>query len=272
MAVLRRARRRHRHRGRDGARGAPAPRVHEYGGGAWWVRDGVLWFADWATQRLHRVAPGERPGGRSRPEPDVPAGPALRRRRRQPGRHHAPVRPGGAPRRRARGHQHDRAPRRPRRRRRPRWSSSGPDFVADPRWRADGGRLLLARVGPPRHAVGRHPPRRRRGRRPHRGGRAATSGSRSASPRGRPTGRSGSAATAPGSGASTAGRPRGGVEPMVDLGKDIGFPQWVFGQRASPSSPTAGVAFATRRRRRAAGRAGSRDVGRVTDARRCPTR
>ena len=23
--------------------------VHEYGGGAWWVRDGVLWFADWAT-------------------------------------------------------------------------------------------------------------------------------------------------------------------------------------------------------------------------------
>ena len=25
--------------------------------------------------------------------------------------------------------------------------------------------------------------------------------------------------------------PDGGVEPMVDLGKDIGFPQWVFGQR-----------------------------------------
>ncbi len=30
--------------------------VHEYGGGAWWVRGGVLWFADWATQRLHRLA------------------------------------------------------------------------------------------------------------------------------------------------------------------------------------------------------------------------
>ena len=29
--------------------------VHEYGGGAWWVRGGVLWFADWPTQRLHRL-------------------------------------------------------------------------------------------------------------------------------------------------------------------------------------------------------------------------
>ena len=36
----------------------PRTAVHEYGGGAWWVRDGVLWFADWATQRLHRLAPG----------------------------------------------------------------------------------------------------------------------------------------------------------------------------------------------------------------------
>ena len=35
--------------------------VHEYGGGAWWVREGVLWFTDWATQRLHRVAPGGEP-------------------------------------------------------------------------------------------------------------------------------------------------------------------------------------------------------------------
>ena len=35
--------------------------VHEYGGGAWWVRDGVLWFTDWTTQRLHRVEPGGEP-------------------------------------------------------------------------------------------------------------------------------------------------------------------------------------------------------------------
>jgi dipeptidyl aminopeptidase/acylaminoacyl peptidase len=31
--------------------------VHEYGGGAWWVRDGVTWFTDWADQRLHRLDP-----------------------------------------------------------------------------------------------------------------------------------------------------------------------------------------------------------------------
>ena len=28
--------------------------VHEYGGGGWWVRDGVVWFANWADQRLYR--------------------------------------------------------------------------------------------------------------------------------------------------------------------------------------------------------------------------
>lgn len=28
--------------------------VHEYGGGAWWARDGVVWFANWADQRLYR--------------------------------------------------------------------------------------------------------------------------------------------------------------------------------------------------------------------------
>ncbi|MET0146866.1 MAG: S9 family peptidase [Ilumatobacteraceae bacterium] len=29
--------------------------VHEYGGGAWWVSGDVLWFTDWASQRVHRV-------------------------------------------------------------------------------------------------------------------------------------------------------------------------------------------------------------------------
>src|SRR5689334_9237908 len=26
--------------------------VHEYGGGAWWVRDRVIWFVNWGDQRL----------------------------------------------------------------------------------------------------------------------------------------------------------------------------------------------------------------------------
>ena len=49
--------------------------VHEYGGGAWWVRDGVLWFADWATPA---AAPASGPDGERRspltPEPTCPAG------------------------------------------------------------------------------------------------------------------------------------------------------------------------------------------------------
>lgn len=30
-------------------------RVHEYGGGAWWVSDGVVFFANFADQRVHRL-------------------------------------------------------------------------------------------------------------------------------------------------------------------------------------------------------------------------
>ncbi|WP_344411949.1 S9 family peptidase [Pseudonocardia ailaonensis] len=35
--------------------------VHEYGGAAWWVRGGVVWFANWADQRLYRLEPGGAP-------------------------------------------------------------------------------------------------------------------------------------------------------------------------------------------------------------------
>ena len=35
--------------------------VHEYGGGAWWVSSGTLWFANWADQCLYRVEPGGEP-------------------------------------------------------------------------------------------------------------------------------------------------------------------------------------------------------------------
>jgi dipeptidyl aminopeptidase/acylaminoacyl peptidase len=45
--------------------------VHEYGGAAWWVCDGIVWFTDWADQRLYRLAPGGEPEPLT-PEPATP--------------------------------------------------------------------------------------------------------------------------------------------------------------------------------------------------------
>jgi dipeptidyl aminopeptidase/acylaminoacyl peptidase len=47
--------------------------VHEYGGAAWWVRDRVVWFANWADQRLFRLAPGGEPEPLTA-EPPLPRG------------------------------------------------------------------------------------------------------------------------------------------------------------------------------------------------------
>ena len=47
--------------------------VHEYGGAGWWVRDGVVWFTDWADQRLYRLEPGAEPVPLT-PEPGRPRG------------------------------------------------------------------------------------------------------------------------------------------------------------------------------------------------------
>ncbi|MBB3678344.1 S9 family peptidase [Modestobacter versicolor] len=57
----------------------PAPwnartRVHEYGGGAWTVSGGTVWFTHYADQRLYRVAPGSSEPVAVTPEPAVPAG------------------------------------------------------------------------------------------------------------------------------------------------------------------------------------------------------
>jgi dipeptidyl aminopeptidase/acylaminoacyl peptidase len=49
-------------------------RVHEYGGGAWTVADGVLWFTGFADQRLYRLGAGEGTPLAVTPEPAVPAG------------------------------------------------------------------------------------------------------------------------------------------------------------------------------------------------------
>jgi len=45
--------------------------VHEYGGGGWWARDGVVWFANWSDQRLYRLADGADPVPLT-PEPASP--------------------------------------------------------------------------------------------------------------------------------------------------------------------------------------------------------
>ncbi|MGR6965522.1 dipeptidyl-peptidase 5 [Geodermatophilus sp. URMC 61] len=49
-------------------------RVHEYGGGAWAVSGGVLWFAHFADQRLYRRDPGAAEPVAVTPEPQLPAG------------------------------------------------------------------------------------------------------------------------------------------------------------------------------------------------------
>lgn len=47
--------------------------VHEYGGAGWWVHGGVVWFTDWADQRLYRLEPGGDPVPLT-PEPGRPRG------------------------------------------------------------------------------------------------------------------------------------------------------------------------------------------------------
>ena len=33
--------------------------MHEYGGGAWWVSQGTLWYVDYADQRIRVIEPGQ---------------------------------------------------------------------------------------------------------------------------------------------------------------------------------------------------------------------
>ncbi|HUE26010.1 MAG TPA: S9 family peptidase [Solirubrobacteraceae bacterium] len=48
--------------------------VHEYGGGAWLVSDRVLWFSSWDDQRLYRRDPDTGSSEPLTPEPEVPRG------------------------------------------------------------------------------------------------------------------------------------------------------------------------------------------------------
>ena len=214
--------------------------MHEYGGGAWSVRGGVLWFADSATQRLHRLG-DDGVAVVLTPEPSVPRGCATPTATCRPtarwccasSEDHAAA---------GEVQQHDRPPRRRprRRRRRSSWRArtSCPARAGDPTVAAycwlewdhpdmpwDATRLIVD-AGGRRTVVAGGP-----------------SGSRWSSRRGRPTGRCGSAATAPASGACTAGRPRTASRRWSISAATSASPRGCSASPASPSSTARSVAF-----------------------------
>jgi dipeptidyl aminopeptidase/acylaminoacyl peptidase len=200
--------------------------VHEYGGGAWWVREGVLWFVDWATQRLHRVEPG------GEPVPLTPEPPAPRSLRFADGAVH----PDGQEllcvreEHRTDGSVHNtivrlaaHAPSAPT------TVVAGPDFVSDPRWRPDGRAFCWLEWDQPdmpwdatRLVVDED------------GNRTVLAGEAGGESICQPTwaadGSLWFSSDRTGFWSLHRWTPAGGVELVLDLRRDIGFPQWVFGQ------------------------------------------
>lgn len=116
--------------------------VHEYGGGAWWIRDGVVWFAQWADQRLYRRDPDTGRSTALTPEPEAPNGDRYADGDVSPDgnwivciREHHPPDGGVADVRNelVRLSAHEPST--------PEVVVSGPDFVCSPRWSPDGRRL-----------------------------------------------------------------------------------------------------------------------------------
>ncbi len=163
--------------------GTRAPRSTSTAAAAWWVRDGVVWFTDWADQRLYRLAP-RRSTGAVHPGAGRPRGDRYADGDVVPGRHVDRLRARAARRtapptdvRNEIVRLDARAPSEPE------VLVTGPDFVAAPRLGPDGDDAGLAAVEPPVDAVGRHRadgprPRHRRGDRG--GGRARRVGVRAA--------------------------------------------------------------------------------------------
>jgi dipeptidyl aminopeptidase/acylaminoacyl peptidase len=202
--------------------------VHEYGGGAWWVRDGVLWFADWATQRLHRVEVGGE-GEALTPEPAIPRGLRFADGAVSPDgatlmcvQEEHPAGGGEAVNTIVRLSASEPSS--------PEVVVEGPDFVADPRWRPDGGAFCWLEWDHPdmpwdanRLVVDQE------------GNRTVVAGGDRRESICQPTwatdGSLWFSADRTGFWCLYRWTPDGGTELQVDLGKDIGFPQWVFGSR-----------------------------------------
>ncbi|MDQ6805011.1 MAG: S9 family peptidase [Actinomycetota bacterium] len=116
--------------------------VHEYGGGAWWARDGVVWFVAWDDQRLYRLDPKTGAADALVPEPAQPRGDRYADGDLTPDgeliacvREHHP--PGGGP-VDVRNEIVRLAAHRPST---PEVLVTGPDFVTTPRWDPAGERL-----------------------------------------------------------------------------------------------------------------------------------
>jgi dipeptidyl aminopeptidase/acylaminoacyl peptidase len=215
--------------------------VHEYGGGAWWVREGVLWFADWATQRLHRLGPDDVAPVVLTPEP------AVRRGLRYAD---GSVSPDGSSILCVREDHTTAAPEAVNTIVRLAASGpsepvvvvAGPDFAACPRWSPDGAAWCWIEWD--------HPDM------PWDATRLVVSdGVRSTVVAGGDVRESVcQAAWAPDGSLWFSGdrtgfwslyrwTPDRGVEPMVEIGRDIGFPLWVFGESCFAFLDDGGVAF-----------------------------
>ena len=117
--------------------------VHEYGGGAWWARDGVVWFAAWDDQRLYRLDIDAGSATPITPSPQTPRGDRYADGDLSPdGRWIACVREHHLTAPAVRWMSATSSSGWPRTRSRlPEVLVAGPDFVAGPRWSPAGDRL-----------------------------------------------------------------------------------------------------------------------------------
>ena len=131
--------------------------VHAYGGGAWWARDGVVWFVAWDDQRLYRLDLKSGTADALTPEP------ALHRGDRYADgdlsldgewivcvrEHHPPEGP-------SRSTSATRLFGWPRTGRRSRGTGGGPGLCNEPAVEPGWGPAVFGLVGSPEHALGRH--------------------------------------------------------------------------------------------------------------------